>query len=188
MRVLKESSPAEAVLEWLKAELNSVRFNAALGAALEAAGCDETLITAARLDSEPDNAVRWRVLKSYRAWLDIDFENYDWVWVDLDRDEAGRLTYVDYSYWNELSDGTRQVGRAAANVASGRMVFDVANDHFFSVAELVTAGQSMPPIIVVADQNDGAAEILEGHTRATGYLLADSARQPLPAIWGRGRV
>ena len=187
MEVIKESSPEEAVLEWLKAELNSDRFSDGLHAAVIALGYDEKVITEASITDKQDNEVRWRILKQYRSWLDRDFSNYAWQLVHLDREEVGNLKYIDYSYWNELSEGTRKVGRAAMNVARGKIVFDVPHDRFHSVAKLVEAGESLPPIIVVSGHEDNVGEILEGHLRATGYVLAEQAKSPLLAVWGRLR-
>lgn len=187
MEVIKESSAEKAVLEWLKAELNSARFSEDLRAAITDLGCDEGIITEADINNEQENEIRWRILKAYRTWLDRNFDDYDWQEVELSRDEVSRLNYIDYSYWNELSDGTRKVGQAAMNIAAGKIVFDVPNDRFFAAAKLVEAGESFPPIIVVSGQNDASGEILEGHMRATGHALAGQAAQPLRAIWGKLR-
>lgn len=187
MKVVKKSSGDEATLEWLKAELNSLRFSEDLHTALEALGYDENIITSADLDNEQENEIRWRILKSYRSWLDRDFNNYQWEEVELSREEVSDLSYIDYSYWNELSNGTRKVGRAAMNIIAGKIVFNVPNDRFFSVAKLVEAGTTFLPIIIVSDQTNPSGEILEGHMRATGYVLAEQAKQPLKAILGRLR-
>ena len=186
MEVIRKSSAEEATLEWLKAELNSERFGRDLRKAIESLGYDEKIVTEAQLMSQSDNEVRWRILRAYRTWLDRDFNNYEWEFVELSREELAELNYIDYSYWNELSDGTREVGRAATNVASGKVVFDVPNDRFFAVAEAIEAGAILPPIIVVSDDSYGG-EILEGHLRVTGYLLAQQPGQPLTAIWGKQR-
>lgn len=184
MKVVKDSWSSEAVLEWLKAELNSSRFCTDLRAAINKAGCSEEIIVAADLNNTRENETRWHILRDYRKWLDRNFDDYDWQLVELNREEVGSLQYIDYSYWNELSDGTRKVERAATNVAGGKIVFDVPNDRFFSVAKVVEAGTPLPPIIVVSDHNGNSSEILEGHLRATGYLLAKQSQQPLKAMWG----
>ena len=185
MKTITTSSPQEAVLEWLKAELNSARFSSDLHIALQKLDCDEKIITEARLDDSQENETRWQVLKTYRTWLDRDFTDYEWQLVELSCQEVAGLSYIDYSYWNELSDNTRKVGQAVKNVASEKMVFDVPNDGFFSVAKGVEAGVSLPPIIVVSDQDEHQGEILEGHLRATGYVLARQTSKPLRVIWGK---
>lgn len=188
MKVIRKSSASEVTMEWLRAELDSERFGEDLRAAVNKSGYDETIITTANLVDNSANKARWTILKSYRTWLDCDFVDYDWDEVELSNDEVANLSYIDYSYWNELSDGTRKVGRAAANVAEGVVVFDVPNDGFFSVAKSVENGTRLPPIIVVNDKDRGTWEILDGHLRATGYILALKAKQPLKAMWGTLRV
>jgi hypothetical protein len=183
MNVIKKSSANEAILEWLRAELNSNRFGSDLRAAIDSLGHTEELITTADLDNDENNKARWQLLKAYRSWLDKDFDDYDWQSVELSREDVGNLHYIDYSYWNELSDHTRQVKRAAANVAKGKIVYDVPNTNFLSVAKAVEAGKELPPIIVLVD-DDEPGLIIEGHLRATGYSLAKQAKLPLKAVWG----
>lgn len=187
MNFIRESSPSEAIWEWLKAELNSSRFGADLRNAIHDAGYNDSIIVAADIKSPQQNEVRWQILKSYRKWLDINFDSYRWQLVELNRGDVSKLRYIDYSYWNELSDGTRKVERAVSNVVKGKIVFGVTHDRFFSVAKAVEAGQPLPPIIAIADSDKDKGEIIEGHLRATGYLLAGQSPQPLRAIWGRLR-
>ncbi len=187
METIKKSSAEEATLEWLKAELNSERFSGDLRNAIKSLGYDESIITEAQLTSRSENEARWRILKSYRTWLDRDFDNYEWEQVELSREEVANLNYIDYSYWNELSGQTHKVGRAATNVAEGKIAFEVPNDRFFAVAEAVAAGTSLPPLVVVSGDDLSTGEILEGHLRATGYMLAQQTPHPLIAIWGKLR-
>lgn len=184
MEVVKKSSASEVVLEWLKAGLYSDRFSEDLRATLQSLGCTEKIITSAQLTDENENQMRWQILKTYRNWLDRNFHNYNWTLVTLSREEVCNLHYIDYSYWNELSDNTRKVGQAAQNVANGKVVFDVPNDRFHAVAKSAEVGENFLPIIVVSNLNDNEGEILEGHLRATGYVLAKQATKHLKAIWG----
>jgi hypothetical protein len=183
MKILKQSNADEAALEWLKAELNSSRFGSDLRAAIDSLGHAEEIISAADLANDADNKTRRQILRKYRNWIDKDFNDYDWQYVELSREDVGGLHYIDYNYWNELSDHTRQVERAAANVAKGKIVYDVPNTNFISVAEAVEAGEALPPIIVLVN-GDQPGEIIEGHLRATGYSLAKQTKSPLRAVWG----
>jgi hypothetical protein len=184
MKVIRNSTADEAVLAWLLAELDSTRFGGDLANAITKADCSDSIIRVANLLDRSENDKRWRILKSYRGWLDTDFNSYDWRLVELDQNGVAGLEYIDYSYWNELSDNTRKVKRAADNVRKGKVVFEVSNGGFFSIAKEVEAGKELPPIIVVSVADDAHGEILEGHRRATGYALASSPTQPLAAIWG----
>ena len=95
MEVIRKSSAEEATLEWLKAELNSERFGRDLRKAIESLGYDEKIVTEAQLMSQSDNEVRWRILRAYRTWLDRDFNNYEWEFVELSREELAELNYID---------------------------------------------------------------------------------------------
>lgn len=184
MKTITKSSPEEAVLEWLKAELRSDRFSGDLKSAIKELDDNETTITKANLHDKQENEIRWKILKSYRTWLKINFYDYEWYQVELSSVDVKKLNYIDYSYWNELSDYTRKVGRAAENVADGREVFDVPNDRFYSVAKDIENGISLPPIIIVSNYDINQGEIIEGHLRATGFVLAQVTERPLKAIWG----
>jgi hypothetical protein len=186
MKIIKNSSPEEAVLAWLKAELNSDRFSHDLKTAIDGLDQSEVLITEPNLDDVSENEMRWKILKNYRTWLDRDFDDYDWKEVELNKGDVADLDYIDYSYWNELSDNTRKVGRAANNISNHKIVFDVPNDRFYSVAKDAERGKDFTPIIVVSKRNDNQGEILEGHLRATGYALSEQTK-PLKAIWGELR-
>lgn len=187
MKTINTSSAQEVVLEWLKAELSSARFGGDLNAALKKYSCDEKIITNADLTDANENKTRWLILKSYRTWLDRNFDDYEWKLVELDYKDVYNLNYIDYSYWNELSDNTHKVGKASENIAKGMIVFDELNDRFYSVAENVDIGTDLPPIIVVSNHGNNQGEILEGHLRATGYALSRTKKRPLIAIWGKLR-
>ena len=184
MKVIRISSAQEAVLCWLTAELDSARFSGDLHKALNELNCSEKIITNADLHDASANAVRWQILKNYRTWLDRDFEDYEWNLVELDQDDVASLNYIDYSYWNELSDNTHKVGRAARNITNSKVVFDVPNDNYYFVAKDVESGKDFAPIIVVSNNLDEQGEILEGHVRATGYALSQKPPKPLSALCG----
>ena len=187
MKLISDSSKEQAILEWLKAEMDSARFSNDLHIAIKKLGYDEEIVTQPDLNNKQENAMRWQILKSFRTWLDKDFGDYDWELVELDKDDVSNLNYIDYSYWNELSDNSRKVGRAAENIVNGKVVFEVPNDRFHLVANDFESGLDFDPIIVVSNHNDNQGEILEGHLRATGYVLSQQTQKPLKAIWGRLR-
>ena len=184
MKYIGESTSDEVILAWLKAEIESTRFSYDLGVALTKMNQNESIILAANLASAKENSVRRRILKTYRDWLTLDFDCYNWLYVELDQDDVKELQYIDYSYWNELSDNTRLVGKAVQNILKGKVVFDVSNDHFYSVAKEIESGKVFPPIILTTQDDDGFYEILEGHLRATSFLLAKETPTPLYAILG----
>lgn len=185
MQYIRTCSPDEVVLEWLKAELMSPRFSSDLKTAIKKVGYKESIITEANLASSDENKARRIILKTYREWLNLDFDDRTWQLVELDQGDVKKLHYIDYSYWNELSDNTRLVGRAAENILEGKIVFDVPNDHFFTLSKEIEAGKELPAVILASHANDMPPEILEGHLRATAYVLAQKSPHLLIAMFGK---
>ena len=192
-KTIRSSSPAEAVLAWLRAELKTGRskdrdakqtIKEEMSDALARHDADLSLITNANLQSDNDNQRRLAVLQTYRDWMRDNLEEYDWHLVALSEDDVRKLHYVDYSYWNELSKGTHEVGVGADNVRSGTIIFDVPNDTFWSIAKAFETGETFEPIIVLKEDNSETGRIIEGHARSTGYLLSINVGRPLMAIIG----
>jgi len=182
MKFIRDSSPDEAVLVWLQAELGSTRFKDDLRKSLEKYELSPDIITMPNLSDISDNKLRLKVLKNYRDWLKDDLYQYNWRLAELTRDDVKALKYIDYSYWDELSDNTHNVGVAAENIKLGKVVFDVSNDHFYEIASAAEAGTRFAPIVVLKRKQKH--EIIEGHARATGYLLASNHIKPMLALIG----
>lgn len=197
MKIIRRSSPAEVVLAWLRAELSTGRskdsdakqtIKEEIASALTRHGVNVTLITNANLQNGEDNRSRLAVLQTYRDWMQDDLDTYDWQLVALSNEDVQKLHYIDYSYWNELSKNTHEVGVGADNVRNGTIIFDVPNDTFWSIAKGFEAGETFEPIIVLKENNDEPGRIVEGHARSTGYILAQDLGHPLMAIVGTKRA
>lgn len=182
MKTIRTSSPDEAVLVWLQAELKSKRFQNDLQKSLHKYELGTEIITNPNLDDTSENNSRLKVLRDYRDWFEDDVYAYNWGLVELTPAEVKELRYIDYSYWNELSDNTHLVGIAAKNVKRDKVVFEVSNDNFLSIASSVETGTQFPPVIVL--EREQGREIIEGHARATGYSLVVNPSKPLLAIIG----
>lgn len=190
MRLLSPSSNEEMVAVFLLGELDSPRFAETIQAALRDRKLSKALIEKPNLDSSAENAQRAAILLEYRPWL-VDFgllkewpPNAMWHWAELNREDIENLHYVTYSYWDELSSGTHLVQDGAKSVKAGRVVFEVGNDNFWEVARRIDAGETMRPIIILSDGERGPHTVIEGHTRATSYLLADHAPRTVHALFG----
>jgi hypothetical protein len=99
----------------------------------------------------------------------------------LTMSEVGGLRYIDESRtnsrtWTELSQGTRLVRDGATNAAIEPLT-DVKKKIRDLVAKLVSSRSTIGDLIVVGTERDSPLVLLEGHTRATAYLLA---RRSLP--------
>jgi len=159
---------------------------------MQSLGVAEAVASDPDLSNEHENALRAAVLGAYRGYgQDREMfegvpEHLAWYEAELSREDIGELRYVDYSYWNELTDQTRLVRDAVANIQKGKVVFDVPNDRFLSLAEEIRRGKHcFEPIIVWGQRVDSSLEILEGHLRATAFGLAqEQAPERVQALIG----
>ena len=177
MRVVSDSSEDEMIAVFLLGELSSERFGEGIRTALDAAGQKETLITAADLSDADQNRARRAILAATRGYgenWDV-FENFParvrWVRAMLAPGELARVRYIDYSYWNELSGGSRLASDAAQQVRRGTKVFGVSNRRLLRAARAVGRGELFPPLILAGRRRDRLI-CLEGHLRLTAYALA----------------
>jgi len=182
------------VAAFLKAEFTSPRFGDELKKVMKEQGIAEEIIAKPNLNNEDENRLRAQVLGEYRGYKQNSkiFQGFPddltWYEAELARDEIGDLQYVDYSYWNELSDHTHQVKRAVANIQKGKVVFGVSHDRFLTVAEHIRQGkQNLEPMILWSKNTDSPLTILEGHLRATAFGLAgEKAPLTIKVIVGLG--
>jgi hypothetical protein len=185
VKALGSSSDEEFVAVFLLGELGSPRYSDNVLAELDRRGLDKSLISTPDLDDRIENEQRADVLLAYRPLiLDDDVlgrwpPDIDWEWVELDLDEIGNLHYLTYSYWDELSNGTHLVRTAAENVRDGNTVFDVSNDTFWDIAHRIDAREPLPPLIARTRDDEPSPLLIEGHKRATSYLLA---KNPPPTV------
>jgi len=192
IELLREISEADMVAAFLRAEITSPRFSGKLAEAMEAAGAREVQIAQPDTTNDSDNEVRAQVLGYYRGyrhnrWLFGGFpDNLHWYKARLPREEIGDLRYVDYSYWNELTDNTHLVKDGVANIRKDKVVSDVSNHNYLTVADAIRHGRhDFEPIIVWGEAVSAPLEILEGHLRATAFgLAAEKAPTVIPVIVG----
>ncbi len=167
------------VAAFLKAEISSPRFSGDLRNAMQSFGMSDALVTHPDLSNDRQNQLRAAVLGAYRGYRQNREmfagvpESLTWFEAELSREDITNLKYVDYSYWNELTDQTRLVRDAVANIQQDKIIFDVPNDRFLRLAEAIRRGtHRFEPIIVWGQGIGSSLEILEGHLRATAFGLA----------------
>lgn len=84
--------------------------------------------------------------------------------------DLNNIRYINYDYWNELSNGTGSPLIASKNITQGKTVFNVSNASFFDGANLLKSGAKFKPcILLTADYNTFV--VLEGHFRITCYAM-----------------
>jgi hypothetical protein len=180
MKLLRRVPEEAMVSAFLKAEFFSARFGDDLRTAMTSFGVADAVVTHPDISNDRENQLRSAVLGAYRGYrqnremFEGVPENLTWYEAELTRCDIANLRYVDYSYWNELTDQTRLVKDAVANIRQGKIVFDVPNDRFLSMAEDIRRGiHIFEPIILWGQDIGSSLEILEGHLRATAFGLAD---------------
>ncbi|MEV8569657.1 hypothetical protein AB0436_29505 [Streptomyces sp. NPDC051322] len=176
VQILGVSSEDEMVACFLSGELSSRRFGQNLRSQLAAAGLAEQLLTRPDLSDAGANFARRALLAAVRGYgenRDL-FENFPthvtWTRALLSADEATSVRYLDYSYWVELSGGSRRPADAAARIKAGLRAFDVPNEPFVDAAHALIRGERFSPLILVGERQDNLV-CLEGHLRLTAYAL-----------------
>jgi hypothetical protein len=177
MRVLRESNEAEMVASFLQGELSRERFGPAIRVQLMSIGAPDELLTRPDLGDPRSNEIRANVLGATRGYREdrelFEFFPSDVRWVKalLAPDELARVRYIEYSYWNEISGGSRLPADAARRIRAGVEAFGVPNQRLVSLAGAIACGERFPPLILAGVTADELV-CLEGHVRLTGYALA----------------
>jgi hypothetical protein len=169
---------AEVVLAFLRGEVDSHRFGGTVEQALRDAG-GLHLIREPRLDSAEENQARARALGTARGWRDQGlFEGFphavDWYHGELPNELLKRVRFIDYSYWNELSGGSRQPIDVLPTVQSGNLpdwLTDLGTEWCFELADRLTTSNEVGDLIVMTDPDLDQLVLLEGHARLTALFV-----------------
>jgi hypothetical protein len=181
MRLLQRIAEDEVVAEFLRAEIQSKRFGENIRKAL--GNVDDRIITEPDLNDPEENRYRKKILGDARGYGRNKglFENFprqvNWYRAVVSKEELKSVMYINYSYWNELSSGTRLPAEAAKNIQNGVEVFDVSNDGFKQIQHEIRRGAVFPKLIFVSRNERARVVVLEGHARLTAYFL-DEAHIP----------
>lgn len=176
-RPLGAIDEAEMIAEFLRGELTSPRFGPALRERLARAGVDVEILERPDLTSATDNARRMALLRDYRGpggaapLLEGLPEGIAWERARLTPAQIETVRYIDYPFWNALSDGTRSPVRAAERLRAGVADRGRLGDAFERVAARLCAGERLASPILVAPRRGAPLVILEGHTRVTAMVL-----------------
>ena len=165
VRLLHPITEDEMIAVFLRAELESERFAEKLGALLSRDGVE--------FDSA-DAAYRRRLLDEHRAYerregLFLGFpREVDWFRAALTRDEVLDILFIDWSWWLELSGGTRSPREAARRIRAGEltgMTADVTADEHEPYLD------SASKLIAATTPSYERLVLVEGHVRLTAYAL-----------------
>jgi hypothetical protein len=184
MRLLSAITEDEIVSVFLKTEISSVRFEQQILALLRQDARDRRVVDTPNLSSAEENRYRMRLLGEFRGYrrnagLFIGFpDQVAWYRAALTPDELMRVRYIDYSYWNELSNGTRLPTAAAQTIRAGTSIYGQSTQGYLELAKELCRGAQFPELILIAVSPSAPLVVMEGHVRLTTYALA---RECLPA-------
>ena len=172
MNLIRKTNEAEMILEFLKGELNLKRFNEDLNNAINELGLDSSIILNGNIEDEQENNDRLKIMKKFRGYPDEElFERFpnieEWKFLELNESDIDNIYYIDYDYWNELSNGTSKPVEAAKVIKSGKEIYEVSNQPFLDGVEYNKTNK-FPPVILITCNNEKYL-IIEGHSRMTVY-------------------
>lgn len=169
-------------LAFLQAEIDAPRYRNAYTQALEQIrGTRQVLIDNADPSDSDQNNARAYLLSVVRGYkqnhtLFAQFPG-DVVWqrCTFDLHELGEFLYANFRTLLELSKGKRLVREGAANFLAGAQGLSKEAQEMIAgippIIEGISAGRRYPELIAVTDANSPIV-LLEGHTRATAYVIA----------------
>jgi hypothetical protein len=173
MKLVRLTAEADMIAAYLKAEIASRRYGRTILDLLKRDQQDRSIVDVPDIASREANAYRRQLLGTYRAYV---FEELPaqtaWYRVLLNREEVARVRYIDYDYWNELSNHTRLPRVAAETIRAGREIFGVSNQGFLDLAQALREGACLPELILVGESPGAVLTVYEGHVRLTAYMLA----------------
>ncbi len=180
MKIIRKTTENEMIKVFLKGELNSTRFSKELEEYIKLLNIDKEIIINGDLYNEKQNDQRKKLLSEYRGFnKNIDlFENFplikDVYIVDFNMKDLKKIKYIDYDYWNFLSNGTSSPIEAAKVIESGKEIFNISNQPFIDGSKYLENGGKFDPCILVTPDFK-TFTILEGHSRITCYGLKPNA-------------
>lgn len=177
MNILRKSSEAEMIAEFLNAEYRSERFCEQIKEAMDKLSLDESIILAADTSRADENTARKNLFGEFRGYgLNRElFERFpadvEWSLCSFVSGDLKNVRYIDYSYWNELSQGTRSPLTAAQTILCGIEIYGQSSEGFLKAAEFIKGGgKFLRPIFLTSDFEHFV--IVEGHLRMTAFALA----------------
>jgi hypothetical protein len=171
---LGASSEAEMVAAFLRAEARSHRFAPKMELFRLHLGAERSVIETPNIRDAAENALRLRIL-AYRGYpgqfLFAGFPQVTWHRVRLEPSDFERMrcanekaTLVPLTGPSRLiADGARsfQPGSPAAAPMA----------HVGLIVDAIRNGETFPELIAAQDR-DGSLILIEGHSRATAYMIA----------------
>jgi hypothetical protein len=189
MEFIEHVTEDHMVAAFVRAEIDSARFAAPYRTLLQQLGVGRGgLIDRPDFANQVANQRRRFLLRSVRGYGINQYlfrgwpADVEWWRVRVTLEELKTLKFAHYQTWLDLTKGTRLVGDGAANIETVPAP-ENTNANVKAVAALVRAGRRFPELILIARRREAPLIIVEGHTRATAYVLA-GAPDPLDCFLG----
>lgn len=177
MKLIRNATESEMILEFLRGELNSNRFNSDLNKVLKKLNIESNIITNGNILDSKENKLRLQIMKEYRGYPDKELfylfpKEIDWKYVKLSSEDLDNIFYIDYDYWNLLSSNTSKPSEAVKTIKNDIEIFDVSNQPFLDGVEYLK-NNSFPPVVLLTCNGEKFL-IIEGHSRMTIYAFLPS--------------
>lgn len=172
---IRSATEDEVISAFLQAEVDSTRYGGTIVDCLKALGRDRALIDTPVLTDANENGARRRILSGYRGYPDrFLFQGFpsDVLWrrVQLQVAEFSNVRYANHPVFLRLSAGSRAIADGASNFKANPADHP-AMAHVSAVLAAYGQGLEFAPLIMV-EGPDRAPILIEGHTRATVYVIA----------------
>lgn len=191
MQIVEPISEAEVVAAFLKQEIVSTRWRQPILDILVRDGRERRIVDEPDTSDEAENTYRAALLGEFRGYrrnasLFTGFpDEVHWYRAAIGKEELAQVRYIDYSYWVELSGGSRLPTDAVERIRQGVEVYGVSNAGFWKVANAAREGVPFPEPILIGEREGSPLVVLEGHVRLTAYFLWPESIPPaLPVIVG----
>jgi hypothetical protein len=158
MRFIEAITEDDVVAHFLKHEFKSERFGTAIFEVLQRNGWPASLLEEPDLKNVEECSIRANVLREFRGYGKNDgvFENFPsdvaWGRFAISGPELMQVRYIEYSYWNEISGGSRLPCDAAIRIRQGVTIFGMSTQSFVEMASALRTGAVFPELILVGTQ------------------------------------
>jgi hypothetical protein len=186
MQDLGPASDDQVILAWLKAEIDSPRFEEKYVFPWESAqdlALVKNMIATPNLADPMENYIRKTKLAVVRGfgWGQMIFSgltnDVTWLRAKFTIDEVREMLYARHVDWIALAPDTRRVFEGAAKVGAFQPPDKFA--YILVLAQQIHDNDPPPsfPEIICLRRPDGGTSVMEGHGRATAYAT-EAAKYP----------
>ena len=183
MKILEDITEEQVTHMFIKQQMGSFRFAEEMQQIMDQLGVEKKIIDNPNFKDQNENELRIKLRQSFGGSNDEGhfFDNFPknilWKRTLLAKNDLMTVKYINYDYWNELSNGTRLVLEGASSIRKGVEIFGQSNQKFWDALDSLKKGVKFPEPILITKNISSDIVVVEGHLRLTVYLL-DSLYTP----------